>query len=75
MSVVSNPRYFSRFRKSIESEFNKRFRFLYKGSDEQKEIFDFFTNWMAEKLPGRKDLQDMLIPDFAVGCRRITPGA
>lgn len=29
---------------------------------------------MAEKLPGRPDLAEMLIPDFAVGCRRITPG-
>ena len=64
----------ARFRKGIETELNSRFRFLYKDSPEQKVVFDFFTKWMADKLPGRPDLAEMLIPDFSVGCRRLTPG-
>ncbi|KAL8293255.1 hypothetical protein RQP46_000949 [Phenoliferia psychrophenolica] len=65
---------YNEFRKGIETELNSRFRFLYKDGPEQKVVFDFFTKWMAEKLPGRPDLAEMLIPDFAVGCRRLTPG-
>ena len=33
-----------------------------------------FTEFMSKNLSNRPDLLEMLLPDFAVGCRRSTPG-
>lgn len=35
---------------------------------------DLMKNHMQERLENDKRLIDVLIPDFPVGCRRITPG-
>lgn len=59
--------------KNIEFELNKRWKFVIKDSDAQKEIFALFKEEMEKALAGRPDLQKALIPDFAVGCRRLTP--
>lgn len=32
------------------------------------------TKAMKAMMPNRPDLQELLIPKFAVGCRRLTPG-
>ncbi len=58
---------------AIEYELNKRWKFVIKDSLAQKEIFDFFKREMTTALNGRQDLIDVLVPDFAVGCRRLTP--
>ncbi|KAH8924303.1 FAD/NAD(P)-binding domain-containing protein [Atractiella rhizophila] len=58
---------------NIEFELNKRWKFVIKDSEAQKEIFDFFKKEMITALNGRQDLIDILVPDFAVGCRRLTP--
>ena len=59
--------------KAIEYELNKRWKFVIKDSEAQKDIFALFTEEMMKALDGRPDLQKALIPDFAVGCRRLTP--
>lgn len=46
---------------------------MIRDSEAQKEIFDFFKKEMTSALEGRQDLIDALVPDFAVGCRRLTP--
>lgn len=59
--------------KAIEFELNKRWKFVIRDSEAQREIFDFFKKEMTSALEGRQDLIDALVPDFAVGCRRLTP--
>ncbi|KAF2494592.1 FAD/NAD(P)-binding domain-containing protein [Lophium mytilinum] len=69
-----NPEEYLEYRKSIELELNSRFRLYLKDSPEQKEALDFSINQMAEKLAPKPEIIDKLVPDFAVGCRRATPG-
>ncbi len=40
----------------------------------QKEFTAFFRSYMEQKLASRPDLLKTIIPDFAPGCRRLTPG-
>jgi cation diffusion facilitator CzcD-associated flavoprotein CzcO len=47
---------------------------IIKDSIEQEEAKRFSTNQMITKLDGDTVLIKHLIPDFAVGCRRPTPG-
>lgn len=71
----ANPRLYLDYRKYIESELNTRFRFILNGSQEQKEARKFAEAEMRRKLAGQPELQDAMIPtNFAVGCRRPTPG-
>ncbi|KAF6833534.1 flavin-binding monooxygenase [Colletotrichum musicola] len=71
----NDPKKYLAYRKKIESELNSRFRFILNGSKEQQDARDFAEKDMRSKLAGREDLMDLIIPkDFAVGCRRPTPG-
>lgn len=45
-----------------------------KDTPEQAEAKRYSTNEMTLKLKGNKELLEKMIPDFAVGCRRPTPG-
>ncbi|KAK2599056.1 hypothetical protein QQS21_005462 [Conoideocrella luteorostrata] len=70
-----DPRKYLAYRKKIESELNSRFRFILNGSKEQADARAFAEQAMRSKLGDREDIADILIPkDFAVGCRRPTPG-
>ncbi|KAK4699145.1 hypothetical protein P7C70_g7120, partial [Phenoliferia sp. Uapishka_3] len=71
----NDPEKYLMYRKNIESELNSRFRFILNGSAEQAEAKAFAAKEMARKLEKRPWLSDVIIPqDFAVGCRRPTPG-
>jgi hypothetical protein len=59
--------------RGIELELNSRWKFIIKDSPAQAEILKVFTKEMTSALAGRQDLIDTLVPDFAVGCRRLTP--
>ncbi|TEA10419.1 FAD-binding monooxygenase moxY [Colletotrichum sidae] len=73
--LKNDPKKYLAYRKKIESELNSRFRFILNGSKEQQDARDFADKDMRSKLAGRPDLQDLIIPkNFAVGCRRPTPG-
>ncbi|KIW78333.1 hypothetical protein Z517_08168 [Fonsecaea pedrosoi CBS 271.37] len=63
------------YTKAIEDELNQRFKFILAGTPEAQEAKEFSTQQMHEKLNGRKDLIDTIVPTtFGVGCRRPTPG-
>ena len=68
-----NPAEFIKFRKAIETSSNKFFSSQIKGSQAQEEMLKRFTRDMSVVLD-RKNLSSRIIPDFAVGCRRMTPG-
>ncbi|OBT89187.1 hypothetical protein VE02_01661 [Pseudogymnoascus sp. 03VT05] len=60
--------------KEVEDELNKRFKFIIRDSEEQEEAKRFLTHEMTTKLAAKKSLVEHIVPDFAVGCRRPTPG-
>ncbi|OAL31040.1 hypothetical protein AYO20_08461 [Fonsecaea nubica] len=70
-----DPEELKKYRKLIIGNVNRGFRIFGKGSKQQEEIKAFATAQMAAKLNHDPRLCKMLIPDFEVGCRRITPGA
>lgn len=54
----------------METELNKRFRWVLKGSPEQRPYRDFSYNQMKKALATKPELIKKLIPSFDVGCRR-----
>ncbi|OQU98607.1 hypothetical protein CLAIMM_04364 isoform 2 [Cladophialophora immunda] len=62
------------YRKGVEAELNNSFRIYMKHSAEQQVAKDFATKQMTTKLAKKPELIKLLLPEFAVGCRRATPG-
>lgn len=58
----------------MEHEFNFFFDNFINNSDQQLGMVDLLTGNMNQSLAKRPDLASFLIPNFGVGCRRITPG-
>lgn len=67
---ANNPNEFLKFRKEIEQSANKFFNLQYKDTELQKELYQHSRERMEKRLNGKKELASMLIPTFAVGCRR-----
>ncbi|GLA44014.1 hypothetical protein AnigIFM63309_002275 [Aspergillus niger] len=71
----NNPQKYLAYRKKIESELNSRFRFILNGSKEQANARAYAERDMRSKLARRPEIADHIVPkNFAVGCRRPTPG-
>ncbi|KAH7232766.1 steroid monooxygenase [Fusarium tricinctum] len=71
----NSPEKYLAYRKKIESELNSRFRFILNGSKEQQDARDFAERDMRAKLAKKPEIADIIVPkNFAVGCRRPTPG-
>ncbi|KAG8428476.1 hypothetical protein J3459_003898 [Metarhizium acridum] len=70
----TDPEAYMDYRKDIESELNSRFKLIIKDSPEQEEAVRFSSNEMEEKLGKDSPLLRHMLPTFAVGCRRPTPG-
>ncbi|KAK3311942.1 hypothetical protein B0H66DRAFT_596115 [Apodospora peruviana] len=60
-------------RKKIIARSNKSF-YIFRKGETNAAAMKLAAAQMAEKLGHRKDLCDMLIPKWELGCRRITPG-
>lgn len=73
--LAEDPKTYLRYRKNIENELNSRFRFILNGSTEQATARAFAESEMRRKLAKKPWVADKIVPtDFAVGCRRPTPG-
>lgn len=72
---IEHPVEYLLYRKEVEKELNIRFPLFIRGTPQQALAKDFTTKSMKEKLAAKRELQDKLIPDFALGCRRPTPGS
>ncbi|CAK4033646.1 steroid monooxygenase [Lecanosticta acicola] len=71
----NDPVKYLKYRKCIESELNVRFRFILNGSIEQANARKFAEEDMRRRLAKKPEIGDLLVPkDYAVGCRRPTPG-
>lgn len=70
-----NPKEYLKYRKEIETELNRRFPLIINGTKEQLEALEFSRAEMSAKLRGNPILIDKLVPkNYAIGCRRPTPG-
>lgn len=63
-----------RFRKMIENDGNFVHESTIAGSKMQKELISLFTSITKERLGNRTDLVESFLPQFGLGCRRLTPG-
>ncbi|KAK3066148.1 hypothetical protein LTS18_001965, partial [Coniosporium uncinatum] len=61
------------YRKGIERGLNGQFGIFLKDTKTNKDTEEYMRASMKEKLQN-EFLEQKLIPDFAVGCRRFTPG-
>ncbi|KAL4874222.1 hypothetical protein BJY04DRAFT_31120 [Aspergillus karnatakaensis] len=72
----TDPDKYLAYRKKIESELNSRFRFILNGSKEQADARAAAELDMRRRLAKKPEIADLIVPtNFAVGCRRPTPGA
>lgn len=70
---ATDPAYHVETRKKAEARANGSFALFHSGSTEQAQIRAYMEDRMKSKL-NNPDLEKLLIPDWAVGCRRLTPG-
>ena len=71
----ASPEKYMAFRKAVEVEINAKFRMLVNGAETADIAQKDATTSMLTLLGSKADeLSKQLIPDFPVGCRRITPG-
>ncbi|KIW17912.1 hypothetical protein PV08_05107 [Exophiala spinifera] len=71
---MSDPKKYHEFRKLIETEGNAMHPFSLKGSSLSEYAREAFTQLMKSRLSKKPELMDFLLPNFAPGCRRLTPG-
>ena len=64
---ADNPDEYYAYRVAVESELNNRFRIYLKNSEEQEQARQFSVKQISDKLVGRADLEEYLLPNFAVG--------
>ncbi|KAH0831531.1 hypothetical protein AYO21_11331 [Fonsecaea monophora] len=71
---TKDPAYYHEFVKSVEAYTNAKFKGTVNHLPEATMAKELMTAHMIERLGDDRRLIDFLIPDFPVGCRRITPG-
>lgn len=67
---VDNPEEFLAFRKRATHVLNTGFEVIYKDSKEQREMLQVVKSQMEKRLAKKPELIPVLIPNFALGCRR-----
>jgi hypothetical protein len=73
-SFVSNPKMYHDFRKQIEQDGNSVHFLTILNSEMQNQAHEGFKAEMRRRLSRKPEIADAIIPNFAVGCRRLTPG-
>ncbi|KAJ9612905.1 hypothetical protein H2200_002846 [Cladophialophora chaetospira] len=70
-----DPKALFDYRYKLESGFNARFDMFIQDSDTSKMVQTLFREEMHRRIgPGHEELKEKLIPTWAPGCRRLTPG-
>ena len=71
----NDPKGYLAFRSQVEKEINSKFRMLVSGSERAAAAMKSAHDSMMQLLgPDGAKYADKVIPEFPVGCRRITPG-
>ncbi|KAI0272691.1 hypothetical protein BC834DRAFT_949171 [Gloeopeniophorella convolvens] len=69
-----NAAHYRSFRRELELVMTSAHQLMKLDSEMQKGAREMFKQDMREKLAKKPWIADFIIPDFAVGCRRLTPG-
>ena len=69
-----DPDAYREFRKIIEDDGNFVHRSTARGSEMQTMFVDEFRRITTERLVKKPELAASFLPDFGIGCRRLTPG-
>ncbi|KAF3803376.1 FAD-binding monooxygenase aflW [Colletotrichum gloeosporioides] len=70
----NDPEFYHKFAKTLETDSNIKFAVaLVAGSPQQKWALGKTKEFMMAMLKGDEKLCKQLIPDFALGCKRLTP--
>jgi cation diffusion facilitator CzcD-associated flavoprotein CzcO len=72
-TFAANSEHLVEYRRGIERGMNGQFAIFLRNTEGQRSTREYMTQQMKEKL-NNVDLEKVLIPDWSVGCRRITPG-
>lgn len=70
----TNPEAFRAYLKNIEHQINMTFHLLQKDSPLHKMLQGMCRDVMQERMKNNPELAAKIIPDFAAGCRRLSPG-
>ncbi|RDW65714.1 flavin-containing monooxygenase [Aspergillus mulundensis] len=70
----SDPAAFLAYRKYVERSVNSVYKLMLSGSEENKFLFNLVNGVMRDRLSKNPALIDKLIPDYEIGCRRLSPG-
>ena len=72
----NDPESYLTFRKQVEREINGKFQMLVNGSEKADDVRKLAYDSMVQLLgpDGASKYAEKIIPEFPVGCRRITPG-
>ncbi|KAF2093574.1 FAD/NAD(P)-binding domain-containing protein [Rhizodiscina lignyota] len=73
LEFATKPGVLLDYRKNVERGLNGQFGLFLKGNNINEDTHKYFLSQMKEKLHNEY-LESKLIPDFSVGCRRLTPG-
>ncbi|KAH6975459.1 hypothetical protein BKA56DRAFT_89961 [Ilyonectria sp. MPI-CAGE-AT-0026] len=71
---MSDPVFYRKFIKAIEEVVNGNFPLTLKDTDFAAFMQERVKEYMTDALQGDKRLCDAMVPDFPLGCRRLTPG-
>lgn len=71
---ATQPEKLFAFRKAIEEDGNTIHAVSMRDSSMQRTAIEIFRAAMKHRLSGKPEIADFLIPSFAIGCRRTTPG-
>lgn len=69
-----DPEAWMSFRMQIEADANNIHALTLKGTEKQVAAQEEFTQGMKSRLAKRPEYYDWIKPNFAPGCRRLTPG-
>ncbi|KAH8898107.1 FAD/NAD(P)-binding domain-containing protein [Thozetella sp. PMI_491] len=70
-----DPEYYLMFRRKLEAEFNDIYGTYIQGSQDSDGVRETMTREMERRIgPGNEALKRFLIPKWAPGCRRVSPG-
>ncbi|KAL3476527.1 hypothetical protein BJX99DRAFT_258273 [Aspergillus californicus] len=69
-----DPDAFLAYRKYVEQSVNSVYKLMLSGSPENAFLFNLVNTTMRTKLSANPHLIDKLIPEYEIGCRRLSPG-
>ncbi|KAF2654660.1 cyclohexanone monooxygenase [Lophiostoma macrostomum CBS 122681] len=69
-----DPEEYAKYARDVEGELNKRFNLMHMHSADQKNSRKLISDLMTNKI-GDDKISKKMIPEFALGCRRMTPGS